>query len=140
MKRDFVEETKSRYRNEDGTCSELPFVCQVDLVGANLIWSQFFRRFTEMACEQRDLLHVGVLGMRREVPHLHVLGHASSKGCHGKPLCAGRFCCKELFRALATLSMLRYRIPRSGLVQDALCGLPSYVALSSRVVRLVRVS
>jgi hypothetical protein len=32
-----------------------------------------------MACEQRDLLQVRVLSMRREVPHLHVLGHATSK-------------------------------------------------------------
>jgi hypothetical protein len=56
MKPDFVDETKSSYCDEGGTRSELPFVCQVDLVRANLIRSQFFQRFAETACEQRDLL------------------------------------------------------------------------------------
>src|ERR1700730_3499037 len=72
---------------------------------------------------------------------LHVLGHASSKRCHGKLLCAGGLCCKQLFHALATappylatevesnslrsrevtLGTSRYQIPRSGLVQCLLC-------------------
>ena len=37
MKRDFVEETKSGYGDEDGTGSQLLFVGQVDLVRANLL-------------------------------------------------------------------------------------------------------
>src|ERR1700730_9975989 len=72
---------------------------------------------------------------------LHVLGHASSKRCHGEFICAGGLCCKQLFHALAsappylatevesnslrsrevTLGTSRYQIPRSGLVQSGLC-------------------
>jgi hypothetical protein len=43
MKRDFVEEAKSGYGDEDGTGSQLLFVGQVDLVRANLLRSQYFR-------------------------------------------------------------------------------------------------
>ena len=43
MKRDFVEEAKSGYRDEDGTGSQLPFVCQVDLVRANFLRAPDFR-------------------------------------------------------------------------------------------------
>jgi hypothetical protein len=64
MKCDFVEKTQGGYGDEDGTGSQLLFVGQVDLVRTNLLRAQYFRCFTEMACEQRDLLHVRVLGMR----------------------------------------------------------------------------
>jgi len=37
MKRDSVEKTKRRYGNADRAWGELSFVCQVDLVGANLL-------------------------------------------------------------------------------------------------------
>jgi hypothetical protein len=40
----------------------------------------------EVACEQRDLQDVGSLRARGQVPHLHVLAHSLTKGCHGKLL------------------------------------------------------
>ena len=40
MKSDFVQETKSSYGDKDGTGSQFPFVCQVDLVKANLLRTQ----------------------------------------------------------------------------------------------------
>jgi hypothetical protein len=43
MKRDFVEETKCGYGDEDGTGRELLFVGKVDLVRANLLRAQYFR-------------------------------------------------------------------------------------------------
>ena len=100
-----------------------------------------------MAREQGDLLHVGRLRVQREIPHLHVFGHALPKGCHGKLLC-------EMECAASSHSMLSQRnqkgrkpdqleseslepqrswiaiVPRSGLVQLELCGQVSYVTLS----------
>ena len=43
MKRDSVEKTKRRYGNADRAWGELSFVCQVDLVGANLLRAQYLR-------------------------------------------------------------------------------------------------
>jgi len=40
MKRDSVEKTKRRYGNVDRAWGELPFVCQVDLVGADFLGAQ----------------------------------------------------------------------------------------------------
>jgi hypothetical protein len=40
MKSDFVQETKSSYGDKDGTGSQFLFVCQVDLVRANLLRTQ----------------------------------------------------------------------------------------------------
>src|SRR5215469_2472399 len=62
----------------------------------------------ESRCEEKGIFSVKRTHLTKELSHdiasaTHDRGHASSKGCHGKPLCAGRFCCKELFRALATL-------------------------------------
>src|SRR3984893_1532199 len=86
-----------------------------------------------MACEQRDLLHVRVLSMRSEVPHLHVLGHASSKRCHWKAPLRDGFVSQTTFPPLrndaqvatdsgsieipAALESAIRCIPRSGLVQ-----------------------
>ena len=64
MKCDFVKETQGGYGDEDGTGRELLFVGQVDLVRANLLRAEYFRRLIEMACKQRDLLHVCGLGLR----------------------------------------------------------------------------
>src|SRR6202140_919092 len=90
--------------------------------------------------------------MRGEIPHLHVLGHASSKRCHGEFICAGGLCCKQLFHALATappylatevesnslrsrevtLGTSRYQIPRSGLVQWSLWKVGNYAKSGGR--------
>src|SRR5437867_4804284 len=39
-----------------------------------------------MAGKHRNLVHVGRLSQRREIPHLHVLNHALSKWCHHRKL------------------------------------------------------
>ena len=36
-----------------------------------------------------------------KIPHLHVLGHALPKGCHGKLLCEMELCCKQPLHAFA---------------------------------------
>ena len=41
-----------------------------------------------MACKPSDGLNVRPLGIRRELPHLHVFQHALTKGGHGR-LCEG---------------------------------------------------
>src|SRR5438093_7857063 len=45
---------------------------QVKLVGANLLRAERFWGLAEVPCKQRDLLHVGGLSRRREIPHRHV--------------------------------------------------------------------
>ena len=40
VERDFVEETKSRYGDDNRAWSELPFVREIDLVRANVLRSQ----------------------------------------------------------------------------------------------------
>src|SRR5436309_3298997 len=39
-----------------------------------------------MAGKHRNLVHVGRLSQRREIPNLHVLNHALSKWCHHRKL------------------------------------------------------
>src|SRR5207249_4684737 len=39
-----------------------------------------------MAGKHRNLVHVGRLSQRREIPQLHVLNHALSKWCHHRKL------------------------------------------------------
>ena len=41
MERDFIEETKSRYSDDNRAWSELPFVREINLVRANLLRSQY---------------------------------------------------------------------------------------------------
>src|SRR5450432_311983 len=75
--------------------------------------------------------------MRRQIAHLHVLGHSLPNGCHGKLLHETEF-------AASSLSMISQwcsggdwarwgaqkpsptMIPRSGLVQRAVCGVWEY--------------
>ena len=52
VKRDLVEETEGGHGDEGETGSQLLFVGQVHLVGANLLRAQDFGGLTEMACEQ----------------------------------------------------------------------------------------
>ena len=62
---------------------------QCHLVGPDLLGTQGVRRLPEVPSEPGDTLHVCPLGMRRELPHLHVFEQASSKDCHGTLLCEG---------------------------------------------------
>src|SRR5215471_2896780 len=66
---------------------QLLLVCKVDLIGPNVLGGQSIRRRAEVACEQRYLLEIRCLRMRRQIPHLHVLGHPLSKNGHVKLLC-----------------------------------------------------
>ena len=72
-----------------------------DLLGAQGVWGS-----PEMAREpeQRNLLQVRGLGLRREVPDLHVLGHALPKGGHGALLYE-----EEVGWAAGSLSMFSQR-------------------------------
>src|SRR5215471_14617778 len=65
---------------------QLLLVCKVDLIGPNVLGGQSIRRRAEVACEQRYLLEIRCLRMRRQIPHLHVLGHPLSKNGHVKRL------------------------------------------------------
>jgi hypothetical protein len=51
LERDPIEETKPRDSNLYRARSQLPLVCQIDLVGADVFGLQFVRRFTEVARE-----------------------------------------------------------------------------------------
>jgi hypothetical protein len=75
------------HREENRRDGQLPLIGQVDLIGANLRRPQAFRRLLEVTCEPRDLLLVRRLGVRGEIPHLHVLEHASAKRGHGSLPC-----------------------------------------------------
>jgi hypothetical protein len=60
------------------------FVGQIKLIGTDLLRTQEFRRLAEIACEQRNLLHIRPLSVWREIANLHILAHPFSKMCHGK--------------------------------------------------------
>jgi hypothetical protein len=83
FERDLVEEAQRRHDGTERTGRQLLVGRHVDLVGANFLGPQYFRRRVEVAREERDLLHVRSLGVGREVPDLHVLDHALPKRCHG---------------------------------------------------------
>ena len=89
LERDCVEKPEGRHRDANGAGGQLPVVGQVDLVGPDLLGTQGVRRLPEVPSEPGDTLHVCPLGMRRELPHLHVFEQASSKDCHGTLLCEG---------------------------------------------------
>src|SRR6516165_8457719 len=50
--------------------------------------AQQFRRLAKVAGEQRDMQDVRSLGVRRQVPHLHVLNHALKAPVRGGMGCA----------------------------------------------------
>ena len=103
-----------------------------------MLWTQGIRRLAEVACEQGNLLEVGGLGVRRQVPHLHVLSHPLPKGGHGNLLCEMEGAASSTFM-ISQLSFFRNAgrmgrrighetchaaLPRSGFVQFLLCGAP----------------
>src|SRR5215472_18102896 len=79
---DLVQETEGRHRHNDGVGGQFLFVRQIDLVGADLLGSQQFRRLVEVSREERDLLDVHLLGAHCKVPDLHVLDHAFAERSH----------------------------------------------------------
>jgi hypothetical protein len=84
---DIVEEAKGGRGDDDRTRRQPPLICQVQLIVTDFFWTQQFRRFAEVTGKQRDMQNVRSLGVRRQVPHLHVFDHALPKGCHRKLLC-----------------------------------------------------
>ena len=83
LERDLVEKAECGHSDEDRPGRQLLLVGQIDLVGTNLLGAQHGGRLAEVPREPRDLLQVGALRMRRQIPHLHVFEHALPKGCHG---------------------------------------------------------
>ena len=82
-----VEEAKGGSGDDDRTRSQLALVRQVQLIVTYFFRTQQFRRLTKMAGEQGDMQNIRSLGVRRQVPHLHVLDHALPKEGHRKLLC-----------------------------------------------------
>src|SRR5713226_10151177 len=109
---------------------------QIDLIRANVLGSQHIRRLSEVTCEQRNLLEVRCLGMRRQIPYLHILRHSLSKNSHGKLLCDREQLQRAALHDVAiglpqkcrTMGWLRRcqaALPRSGFVQQLLSGAPN---------------
>jgi hypothetical protein len=96
MECDLVEKAEGGYGDENGTECQFLLVGQVDLVSTDLLGPQHFRGLVEVACKQRDLLNVGGLRVRRQIAHLHVLGHSLPNGCHGKLLHETEFAASSL--------------------------------------------
>src|ERR1700730_4814172 len=82
-----VEEAKGGSGDDDRTGRQPSLVRQVQLIVTYLFRTQQFRRFTKVAGEQGDMQNIRSLGVRRQVPHLHVLDHALPKEGHRKLLC-----------------------------------------------------
>ena len=59
-------------------CTGTPSATSSDLLGTQDVW-----RSPEVPSELGDVVHIRPLGMRGELPHLHVFEHAASKGGHG---------------------------------------------------------
>src|SRR5215472_12105514 len=76
--------------------------------------------------------------MRRQIPHLHILGHSLPNRCHGKLLwkteilLTGSFSmlsqCWSGEKLAANLQARRPPLPPCGLVQQALCRVLDYAA------------
>ena len=66
---------------------QFSLVCQIKLIGTDILRLQDVGRLAEMACKQRNLLNIGQLSVWREIANLHVLDHSFSKICHRKLLC-----------------------------------------------------
>ena len=87
LERDLVEEADGGDRDEDRARRQLPLLDEMELVGADLGWTQQLGRLAEMTGEPGDLLDVSALGVRREVADPHILDHAMAKRRHGRLLC-----------------------------------------------------
>src|SRR5260370_14624787 len=87
LERNPVKETKRRNSCMYRVGGQLPLSREVDLIGPNVLGGQRIRRRAEIAREQRYLLEIRCLRMRRQIPHLHVLSHPLSKNSHEKLLC-----------------------------------------------------
>jgi len=84
--RDAVEESKRRDGHVHRTWRQLLLVRQIDLVGADILWTEQSGRFSEMPGELRNLQQIRILRVSRQVAHLHVFHHACSKRGHSELL------------------------------------------------------
>src|SRR6266404_1018250 len=96
-----VEEAKGGSGDDDRTRRQLSLVRQVQLIVTYLFRTQQFRRFTKVTGEQGDMQNIRGLGVRRQVPHLHVLDHALPKEGHRKLLCEVEWAAHAATQALA---------------------------------------
>ena len=90
---DAIEEAQGGSRAGDRAWGELPPGREEHLVGPDLLRAQLLGRAAEMAGEPGHLADVGRLGVRRQVPDLHIIRHAAAKGCHGESPLRNRMGC-----------------------------------------------
>jgi hypothetical protein len=86
---DLIEKSQGADRDLDRTGREVSLARQVDLIRANLFRAQVRRRPPKVPSEPGHILDVGALGVRGQIPNLHVLEHALSKRGHRRLLCNG---------------------------------------------------
>lgn len=77
--RDRVEEAPRGHGDDDRAGRQVFLAGQIHLVHANLLGASHGRRPAEMTGEPRDVLHVGALRRRRQIPNLHVFEHPLAK-------------------------------------------------------------
>ncbi len=87
LERDLTEKAECAHRDDDRTGSQLFLGGQVDQVRADLLGLQQRWGPADMTGEPGYGVHVRALGMRRQVPDLHVLAHALAKRGHRRLLC-----------------------------------------------------
>ena len=76
LERHPVEKAQGGRRNADAAGLELPDLNEMDLVGANLLRSEFVRRSVKEFRVGADLLEIGQLRVLGEVANAHVVEHA----------------------------------------------------------------
>src|SRR5438128_2279168 len=104
-----IKETQRGYSRADRTGCQFLFHCQVDLVRANLLRTEHFWRSAEVPCKHRNLVHVGGLGRRCQIPHRHVLNqHAESGKMPSRVLMNDPQWRRYSDSALAILSVIRH--------------------------------
>jgi hypothetical protein len=84
LQRHDIQEAQRGSSNTDRAGRELLLVGQKHLIAADVLRTEGFRRFGEVAGKEPHLKKVGVLRVLGEVANLHVLEHASAKWCHGE--------------------------------------------------------
>jgi hypothetical protein len=75
-----IEEPERADRGLERTGRQVSLPNQVDLIGANLLRAQVRRRAPTVPREPGDVLDVGALCMRGQIPNLHVLARGSACG------------------------------------------------------------
>ena len=98
---DLVEEAQCRDCDEDGAGRQLFLVGQINLVGADVLRTQLFWRFVEVAREQGHLLHVGQSACSRRDSAPACLRSCVAEGMSWKAPLRNGMCCKQPLHAFA---------------------------------------